>query len=238
MGAVLLLCSAAGAEDQCPFEIKLLLSPSELQTVIASLGFGKPKVGQIYFFDTDALDLQKQGLVVRVRAAKDLTLKVRVPKDNNKIDTSRLHEQFSCEIDRTGAGVDTSYAIRSRYKPLQVPAMGADIFRLLSPAQKKLLQEARISIDWALVTRIASIQSTNWETTSQSPFGKLVLELWETPAGDILELSAKVGPDAGQSKYNELQRLVNRYDLTLSARQGTKTSIVLEMLTHPAPPPL
>jgi len=238
MGAVLLLCSAAGAEGRCPFEIKLLLSPPELHTVIASLGFRQPTVGQIYFFDTDAIDLQKQGLIVRVRAAKDLTLKVRVPEGDNKIDTSRLREQFPCEIDRTGAGVSTSYATRIRYKPPQAPAMGADIFRLLSPAQTTLLREARISIDWARVIRIASIQSTNWETTPQPPFGKLVLELWKTPAGDILELSAKVGPDAGQSKYEELKRLVSKYNLTLSPRQGTKTSIVLEMLTHPAPPPL
>jgi hypothetical protein len=110
--------------------------------------------------------------------------------------------------------------------------MGSDISSLLSPPQKRLLQEARVSIDWARVVRIANIKLTKWETTGQSPFRKLTLELWEWPAGNILELSTKVGPDAGQSKYAELQRLVNMKSLSLSARQGTKTSMVLETLTH------
>jgi len=237
--AALFLRFALQAEEKCPVEVKLLLSPPTIQTVIAALSFEKETAGQVYFFDTDTRDLQKQGVIVRVRqgADSDLTVKVRVPEGNKQVDVSRLRAHFPCEINRTGAGEDTDYSVKRKYKTLQVPEMGADIFKLLVPQQKKLLQEAKISIDWARVTKIANIKSTNWETTAQSSFRKLALELWEWPEGNILEVSAKVGLGDGQSKYAELQRLLNRKSLSLSASQGSKTSAVLETPTNRSSPP-
>src|SRR5271154_7124206 len=236
-GAVLFLGSALHAEEKCPVEVKLLLSPQAIQTVIESLGFENKTAGRVYFFDTDELNLLRQGVIVRVRqgADNDLTVKVRAPEGNKQIDTSKLREHFPCEIDRTGAGENVSFSVRSKYKALQVPEMGNDISSRFSPQQKMLLQEARVSINWSQVTRIANIQSTKWETTTQSPFRKLALELWESRAGNILEVSTKVGPDAGPSKYEELRGLMNMKRLSLSARQGTKTSIVLEALTDHTP---
>src|SRR2546425_4505447 len=101
-----------------------------------------------------------------------------------------------------------------------MPEIGPDFFTVLSPPQKRLLQEARVSIDWARMRRIANIKSTKWETTAQSPYRKLALELWEWPAGNILELSTKVGRHEVQSKPAALQRLVDRRRLSLTARQG------------------
>lgn len=237
--AVLLLSSALTAEQKCSVEVKLLLSPTTIQAVIASLSFEKEMAGRVYFYETDDLDLLKQGVIVRVRqgADNDLTVKVRVREGSQQVDTTQLREHFPCEIDRSGAGNDTDYAVRRKYKARQVPEMGTDIPSLLSPPQRRLLQEARVSIDWARVKRIVDIHATKWEAMAQSPFRKLALELWESPAGNILELSAKTGPDAGQSSYAELQRLVTMKSLSLSASQGTKTSMVLEKLTHHTSPP-
>jgi hypothetical protein len=173
-------------------------------------------------------------VIVRVRqgADNDLTVKVRVPEGNQLVDTSQVREHFPCEIDRTGAGENTSYAVRRKYKPPQVPEKGSDISSLLSSPQERLLREAHVAIDWTRLTRIADINSTKWETISQSAFRKLALELWEWPGGSILEISTKVSPDAGPVKYAELQRLVTMKSLSLSAEQGTKTRAVLETLTH------
>ena len=234
IAAVLFLSSALHAEEKCSAEIKLLLSPTTIQKVVASLGFEKETSSQVYFFDTDARDLQSQGVIVRVRrgAANDLTVKVRVPEGNTQFEISRLRTQFPCEINRTGAGDDTDYSVKRRYKTQQVPEMGADIFKLLSPPQKRLLQEARVSIVWSRVTRIANIKSTSWDSTIESQFSKLALELWESPNGNILEISAKVSPEERQSKYAELLRLLNRNSLSLSTRQGSKTTLVLETLSR------
>ena len=232
--AVLSLSSAVHAAEQCPAEVKLLLHPPTIQTVITALGFEQGTAGRVYFFDTDKLDLLKQGVIVRVRQGvnNDLTVKVRVPGNDKQADTSKLRMHFPCEIDQTGIGADTGYSVRQKYKFARVPELGGDISTLLSEPQRRLLQEAGVSIDWGRVKRIADLKATKWETSAQSPFRSLALELWEWPTGSILELSTKVGPDAGPSAYAELQRLVTVKDLSLWNRQGAKTSIVLDMLTH------
>src|SRR5271167_535857 len=88
IGAILLLAPALHAEEKCSVEVKLLLSPPTTQTVIASLGFENETTGRVYLFDTDALDLSMQGVIVRVRqgAKNDLTVKVRLPNGNQQVD--------------------------------------------------------------------------------------------------------------------------------------------------------
>ncbi len=239
LGTLLFLLPAVHAQEKCPVEVKLLLAPPTTQTVIESLGFDNETRGRVYLFDTDALDLMMQGVIVRVRQGpkNDLTVKVRLPKGSQQADNPGLRERFACEIDRTGAAAYISYAVGRKYKATKAPETGNDIYSLLSASQFKLLHEARISIDWARVKRIANINSTKWETTAQSPSGELALELWEWPLGKILELSAKVGSDAEASKYAELERLVKMNDLSLSASQDSKTSMVLEsLIVHASPP--
>ena len=239
ISAVLFLGSHLHAEKKCSAEVKLLLSPPTIQKVIASLIFAKETAGQVYFFDTDTRDLQRQGVIVRVRQGvdNDLTVKVRVPEGGKQIDVSSLRAHFPCEVNRTGAGEDSDYSVKRKYKTRRVPEMGVDIFSLLNPSQKKLLRDAMVSIHRERTLRIVNIKSRNWETTTQPPFRNLALELWEWPAGSILEVSAKVRPDERQSKYAELQRLLNRKSMSLSPDQGSKTSAVLETITYPPSPP-
>ena len=240
MCVVLSLSSALYGAEKCPVEVKLLLSPPTIKTVITSLHFEKEIAGRVSFFDTDELDLLKQGAIVRIRqgANDDLTVKVRVPDGNKQVNAMHLRGRFPCETNQTGAGKDTDYSVRRNYKVLQMPEMGSDIINSLRPPQKRLLQEAGVSIDWARVKRIADVKVTKWETTAQSPFRKLILELWEWPEGNILELSTKAAPDAGTSQYADLQRLADMKGLSLGASQGGKTSMVLQdsVAHHTSPP--
>ena len=231
---VLCLGFTLHAQEKCPVEIKLLLSPPSIRAVIASIGFKEKTAGQVYFFDTKALTLQKRGVILRVRqgANNDLTVKVRLPDSSGKADAFGLSERFPCEIDQTPVGANTSYTARRKYKAFKLPETGADIAKLLSKLQTKLLQRSRISIDWSQVARIANIKSTTWKATDRPSFPRLTLELWESSESNILELSTKVGPDERQAKYVELQRLTNKKGLSLNSSQGNKTSMVLERLTH------
>ena len=233
LGAALFLCPSLFAEEVCPVEVKLLLSPSTIEGAINSLKFGKESSGHVYFFDTDALDLLRQGAIVRVRqgADNDLTVKVRIPRGENHIDAVQIHEHFPCEIDRNGSGENTSFSVRRKYRVAQVAEKGSEIAGLLSPEQRKLLREAGVTIDWTRVARIANIDLTKWEAVAQPNFRKLALELWKWPSGTILEISAKVSPKEGQAGYLELQRLANQKGLALSASQTTKTRTVLEAVT-------
>jgi uncharacterized protein YjbK len=235
--AALSLCPSLRGEGECPVEVKLLLSPAAIHKVIESLGSKNERRGRVYFYDTDALDLLRQGVIVRIRqgANDDLTVKVRIPEGSENTSAIALREHFACEIDRNGSGENTSYSIRRKYKVRQVAEKGSDLAGLLNSVQKNLLQSAGVSIDWSRVTKIASIESTTWEATSQSHFRKLAVELWKWPSGTILEVSAKVGPGEGPSEYEELQRLVKGKGVPLSASQVTKTRTVLETTSGQVP---
>jgi hypothetical protein len=239
LGITLFLAPALHAQEECPVEVKLLLAPLAAQTAIESLPFQNETRGRVYLFDTDSLELMKQGVTVRVRqgATNDLTVKVRLPEDTQRVDDPGLRERFPCEVDRTRAGAYISYAVVRKYKATKALELGNDIYSLLSASQLKLIHEAQVSIDWGRVKQIGNINLTQWNTAAQSPSGKLTLELWEWPLGRILELSAKVGSEAEASKYAELERLAKMNNLGLSASQDTKTSIVLKTFIDHASPP-
>jgi hypothetical protein len=235
-GLCVLLCfgSALHSQERCNVEVKLLLSPTQTQAAVTSLHFEKEAAGRVYFFDSIALDLLSQGLIVRLRqgASNDFTVKLRPPVDTKPFVPSDIGEGFDCEIDLIGGAAGPSYTVRSKYTATHVPETGIELSNLLDAGQKKLLTEAQISVDWRRVKRIADIQATSWQTKAQPHFRKLTLELWEWPGGRILELSTKVGPDAGPSTYAELQRLVKTKGLSLNATQRAKTGMVLETLAR------
>ncbi len=228
---------AAQAQEKCPVEVKFLLSTATA-TAIASFGFKNESRGRVYFFDTDSLDLLAQGVIVRVRqgANNDVTVKVRRPEGDRGVEDAGLRGRFPCEIDRTRAGALISYAVRRQFKATKLPVSGSDIHDLLSASQNELLHDSQVAVDWARVTRIADISLTKWETPAESASGKLALELWEWPAGKLLEVSAKASGVAAASRYVELEQLLRAKDLSLSASQEVKTRIVLETLAHHSSP--
>jgi hypothetical protein len=221
-------CLALHAQERCSVEVKLLLSPEQSQSAKSTLNVKNEVGGLVYFFDTDSLDLLAKGLILRLRrgAASDLTIKLR-PREGKKFFAAH-EEGFKCEEDFTGDGAIPSYSISRKYTGEQLPETGADITRLLSPGQKKLLKEANISIDWLRVKRIVEIKATTWETRKR----KLTLEAWEWPDGKILEISTKATSGDGPTTYAELQKLAAESGLSLRLIQGFKTGIVLESVTH------
>ena len=223
-------CLALHAQERCSVEVKLLLSPAQIQSAKSTLNLKNEVGGIVYFFDTDSLDLLSKGLILRLRrdAASDLTIKLRPPEGKKFFVASGEEECIKCEEDFTGDGAIPSYSIRRKYTGEQLPETGADITHLLSEGQKKLLKEANISIDWLRVKRVVEIKSTVWETRIR----KFTLEAWEWPEGKILEISTRTGPGDGPPTYSELQKFASGNGLSLSPIQGSKTNIVLESVTH------
>jgi hypothetical protein len=229
---LVLWCAGLRAQDKCNAEVKLLLSPNQTQATIKALNLKKEEAGRVYFFDTNALDLLSQGLIIRLRqgANNDLTVKLRPQGERKAFVPHNMGEGFKCEVDLIDGVANPSYTVRINYVAGPVPETGADIQSLLDIGQEKLLKDAQIPVDWTHVKKIADIQATSWQTNNQPNFNRLTLELWEWPGGRVLELSAKVAPDAGSSVYTELKKLVNNKGLLLNNIQQAKTGIVLEML--------
>jgi hypothetical protein len=234
--AVLLFSSGLRAQENCNVEVKLLLLPAETQAAVAALGGTNERPGRIYFFDTDELDLQSQGAIVRLRqgAKSDLTVKLRPPNGKKPSITSEELAGFKCEVDLTRDGADSSYSITRQVAMEELPQTGTDIRRLLSSAQIKLFEAAQVSVDWTRMKRVTEITSTGWQAQSQPHLGKLTLELWEWPGGRVLELSTKASSDAGSSSYTELEQLVKTKQRAMSPDQRVKTSIALEAIARAA----
>jgi len=223
-------CPGLHAQQACNVEVKILLSSTDGQAVPA-LDAIKQSSGRVYFFDTGNADLLSQGLIVRLRQGprRDLTVKFRPPGGQQ---SSAPLEGSDCEVDRTGQGENYSYSISAPFDEQKLPESGYEISQLLNSAQMKMLKSAQVSVDWSRVKRVAAIASTTWQIRGQPPFGKLSLELWAWPSGNVLELSTKVQSDAASATYLELQQLVKKKQLSISPDQGLKTAIALKALTH------
>jgi len=233
-GVAVLLCCLSPAQAGCGLEVKVLLSPDQTKAAVASLHAGKETVSQVYFFDTSSLDLLSQGVIVRLRqgSSVDLTVKVRPPANKRFSVPSGGRENLKCEVDIVGGEEQKSYSIQSKFAGQQIPETGAEIFAMLSAGQKDLLKQAHISTDWTLIKRIAGIESKSWRVRTHPHLNPLVLELWQWPTGQVLELSARASSAAGPSAYSQLQQLATAKGLSLSPQQQFKTALVLRAMTE------
>ncbi len=233
-----LLCGVCGrissAQETCGVEVKLLLAPGQTQDAIQALKAKKETPSHVYFFDTASLDLLSQGVILRLRRGVEgeLTVKMRHQQGKTFADPSDGRESFKCEVDFVGGQGRPSYSLQTAYPDAPVPESGKDLYQSLSAAQKQLLKESQVSIDWSRVKRVADIQSTAWRSKSIAGFDKLALELWQFPGGQILELSTKGPPNSGPSTGDELRSLAKSKGLTLNSDQRPKTTTVLEAITH------
>lgn len=231
---VLLFRCVAPAQPGCGIEVKVLLLPEQTKAAVASLHARKEAVGRVYFFDSSSLDLLSQGVILRLRQGStgDLMVKVRPRADMEFSDPSGGRENFKCEVDVVGGEEQKSYSILSKFAGQRIPDKGAEIFGILSSGQKDLLKQAHVSTDWSLVKRIADIESKSWRVRAQPTLNPLALELWQWPAGQVLELSTKANAVTGSSVYSQLQRLATAKGLSLSRQQQFKTTLVLQALTQ------
>ena len=227
--SVVCLVSVVQAEEKCGAEIKLLLLPTEVHSAMSVFRAGKSTISSVYFFDTNALDLQSQGVILRLRmgATSDLTVKLRPPANVVANDWLKGAKRYKCEDDLTDEMALRSYSIQTKFFGM-LPQTGNQLFEHLNAAQKRLLEQAYVSIDWSRIKRIGEIKSTDWEIRNQSPFSKLVLELWEWRTGRVLELSTKVSGDARQSTQAQLRQVAVSHGLSLNNDQTSKTALVLK----------
>src|SRR5580704_18854432 len=99
--AIFLLAHSLHAQETCSEEVKLMLSPTQVQVAIPALEARGEMHGRIYFYDTPALDLLSNGVILRLRerAEIDLTAKLRPLSGKTYTDPSGGRERYTCEVD-------------------------------------------------------------------------------------------------------------------------------------------
>jgi hypothetical protein len=231
--ATLLIVTSLHAREKCSEEVKLLLSPPQVQSAITSLEARKETHGRVYFYDTSTLDLLSRGVILRFRDREevDLTVKLRPLPGEKFVDPSGVRDDYKCEVDLNDGIENESFSLGNKYVTAKAPLTGGEIFQQLSDGQKQLLRDSKVQIDWKRVKRIAEIQSTTWTSRANPPLGKLSVELWEYAGGRLLEVSTRVAQDAGQATFVELRDLMNKKGLALNADQRSKTAITLGQIT-------
>jgi hypothetical protein len=162
--AMFLLVLGLHGQETCTEEVKLLLSPTQVQAAILAFHPHKDTHGRVYFYDTPALDLLSKGVILRVRqgAEIDVTAKLRPISGEKFVDPSGGRERFKCEVDLNDGVENPSFSFQNKYRAAMAPETGEELFQLLSEGHKRLLEEAKVPIDWKRVKRIAEIQSTSW----------------------------------------------------------------------------
>jgi hypothetical protein len=231
--ATFLVVTSLHAQETCSEEVKLLLSPAQVQAAITALKARQETHGRVYFYDTPALDLLSKGVILRLRdrAEVDLTAKLRPPPGDKFVNPSGLRDDYKCEVDFNDGAATESFSVVNKYLTAKAPVRGEELFQRLSEGQKRLLQHSKVQIDWKRVKRIAEIQSTSWTSRAEPPLGKLSVELWEWSGGSVLEVSTRVAPDAPLATFVELRDLVNKKGLALDTNQRSKTAIALGEIT-------
>lgn len=217
------------AEETCGAEVKLLLEPAALPSALKAFNADGGTVSSVALYDTGSLALLSQGVVLRVRsgASSDITVKLRAPRDFTAANQFAGLRGYKCEMDVTGEATTRSYSITAKYSG-PTPATGQDFLVALSAAQKQLLEQSHVTVDWPRVVKIADIKATEWEMKDEAPFSKLTLELWEWPTGKALELSTKAADSSGQ--LEALRNLANSKGLAPSPTQKLKTAVALEAI--------
>jgi len=235
--AFLLVASRLRGQEPCDEEVKLLLSPTQVQVAVPALQVSGEMRGRIYFYDTPALDLLSKGVILRLREREeiDLTAKLRSISGKKIVDPTSQGRGYKCEVDLNDGVENESFSVQNKYSAAEVPMTGKELLKLLSGAQKRLIVASKVKIDWKRVQRVADIQSTIWTAPAKPPLDKLSLELWKWPGGSLLELSTRGAMDTGQIIYRQLRDLANGKGLVLDSNQHSKTSIALGEIANAHP---
>lgn len=228
----LIFTTTLHASDTCGEEVKLLLSPSQVQSAVTSLNAAKQAHSQIYFYDTPGLDLLAKGLILRIRqgADDDFTVKLRPASEQKFSGRTTGKEGFKCEGEVIDGVEAPSYSMQSKYVQPSVPQTGDELATFLTKGQRQFLKASGVAVDWSKIRRVMDIQSTSWIVPQQPPLGKSSLELWEWSNGKSLEISTKVAADAGSNAYVEFKNVAKRNHLDLSSDQRAKTSTALRSI--------
>jgi hypothetical protein len=140
--AVLLFVSSAHGQETCSEEVKVLLSPTQVQAAVPSLQARGETHGRVDFYDTPGLDLLSKGVILRLREGEeiDITTKLRPVSGEKIVDPSGGRERYQCEIDLNDGVEAPSYSVQAKYVALKPPETGEGLFQLLTEGQKRLLE--------------------------------------------------------------------------------------------------
>jgi uncharacterized protein YjbK len=226
-------------------EIKLTVRADQEQMVHSALEREdvEPEKRQVYFFDTDNLDLYESGLVLRARKVQDdtdnTTVKLRpvVPADIGER-WKRLAE-FSIEMDAMGEKLVCSAKLDSEQEGGEIDSVmegKTDQRKLFTSDQEELIREfGPGGVDWDQIHPLGPVDTRKYELEMDELDHEVTVEIWVLPDGsDLVELSIKVAPDEAEDAGRDLREFLTSQGFDVGGDQQTKTRAALNFFSGQA----
>jgi uncharacterized protein YjbK len=223
-------------------EIKLTVRADQEQMVHSALEREdvEPEKRQVYFFDTDNLDLYESGLVLRARKVQDdtdnTTVKLRpvVPADIGER-WKRLAE-FSIEMDAMGEKLVCSAKLDSEQEGGEIDSVmegKTDQRKLFTSDQEELIREfGPGGVDWDQIHPLGPVDTRKYELEMDELDHEVTVEIWVLPDGsDLVELSIKVAPDEAEDAGRDLREFLTSQGFDVGGDQQTKTRAALNFFS-------
>jgi hypothetical protein len=225
--------------DADSVELKLTVPESAQRPTILSLGMDplNAQIRQIFFFDTPALTLNRQGLVVRARRIQgkgdDSVVKLRPVVPAELPGALRSSPNFGVEVDALPGGFVCSGSMKGTPRNTDVRTATAGdrpLRKLFSKEQRQLFAAHApdgITLDDLSVLGPLFVLKLKFKPDELARL--MVAEMWLYPDGSrILELSTRCAPAEAFQVAAEARAFLASHDIDLSGEQQTKTQRALQ----------
>jgi hypothetical protein len=219
--------------DADSVELKVTIAETAQRSAVAALGLDPLDVQMriVHFFDTRALDLERAGLVVRVRRVQgkgdDNVVKLRPCTPTEMPRKLRRLPQFVVEVDAMPGGYVCSGSLKGvPPTPIREALMGGmPVRKMFTKEQRAFYAEhAPEGIGLDDLEHLGPIFVLKLKGTPPGFNRKLVAELWFYPDGTrILELSTKCLPAEAFQVAAETRAFLSERDVSAATGQQTKT---------------
>jgi len=219
-------------------ELKMSVPDADRRSAIAALGLDPlaADVVQIWFFDTVDLDLNRAGVIARVRRTRgrdDSAVKLRPVVPDNLPEKLRAQPGFGVEIDAMPSGFVCSGRLKQKLKPgaVRKAMLGGKGPRALFNKQQRAFFEKHAPAGLSLddLEPLGPINAFKLKFAPKGLDRRLAAELWLYPDGArILELSTKCDPSSAFAVAAETRAFLDEHGIVMTGVQQTKTKTALE----------
>lgn len=223
-------------------ELKFVVDSSSIDSTLSQFGLHSHNAthADVYFFDTNNLDLYSNGVIVRARIVEngtdDSTIKMR-PLQTDQVAAAWFEvDGFKCEGDRNGALTVNSCSLTSpeNKKDLRKAISGKEsVTKILDKHQEQFAETyAAVPLQWQTLRALGPIDSQSWKVHANDGWN-LAIEMWTLPDDtQFLEISMRVAEAHNDALYAALLEYMATNNITANATGQSKTSIALSYFAN------
>jgi hypothetical protein len=228
--------------DSDSVELKLTIPHAAQRSTVGALGIDPldAQIRQVFFFETPDLDLNKAGVVARVRRVQgkgdDSVVKLRPVVPNDLPPELRASPNLVVEVDAMPGGFVCSASLKGRPNPpgIRETLAGAQPKRKLFSKEQRAFFAAHApdGIELDDLSVLGPIFVLKVSIVPESLKRKMAGELWLYPDGSrILEISTKCAPAETATTVLDVRRQLAQWGIDVTGEQQTKTKTALEFFS-------